>query len=175
VPTPLPDLAHRLLDLVVAGFDTAGVDLPETRYVAAGQPEQVAWDCEQVTVALAQVGAGLPLAPGQGAVPTPAHSGRQSLPTAELEVAIVRCAPTIDDQAETPDTGDADAAGSTALQDAWLLLRTIQAGIRQGQLTTDDPVASPVPSMAAVGPALPRGPDGGYAATVIRVSVQIMG
>jgi hypothetical protein len=172
VTYPLEATARRLLAAVVACFDDADVDLPARRYVAPGAAELVAHDCEQVTVALVQTYAGLPASAGQQLVPTPAHPGRQHLPTGVFEVAIVRCAPTADDDGEPPDAEDLDDAGAAFLADAALLLQAAQAGVRSGVFTSDTPGSQP--SSAANGPVIPIGPEGGFVASRIQVSVQLI-
>jgi hypothetical protein len=52
------ETAQILLDCVVEHYRAAGEPLPGRRYIAAGGVREVAYDCEQVTVACAGIGQG---------------------------------------------------------------------------------------------------------------------
>lgn len=52
------ETAQVLLDCVVEHYEASGEHLPERRYIAAGGIREVAYDCEQVTVACAGIGPG---------------------------------------------------------------------------------------------------------------------
>ena len=107
--------ARALLDLVVTAGTEQGVALPARRYITAGAAGGEAWDCEQLTVGLVQLGP-LPAA-GQAAEASRSSlvpAGAVPLSAAVLRVEIVRCAPVMDDDTDPPDPADETRAGTPA-------------------------------------------------------------
>lgn len=121
---PDPDLAENarsianmldaILERVVAGFERAGVALPERRYWRTGTPPV---DCEQLVVTFRQAYYG---PPGDEAATPQVCDGPRS---AVVEVRISRCVPTPKGTRATPPSGDEIQQASKAqVIDAWLLL-----------------------------------------------------
>jgi hypothetical protein len=168
---PLIDVAgaaHALLDLVLTAGTEQGVALPARRYITAGAAGGEAWDCEQLTVGLVQLGP-MP-ASGQAAevaVSSLVPAGAVPLAAAVLRVEIVRCAPVIDDDADPPDPADETAAGEQALQDA-ALLHLVRA-----RAATLAALTSGSPGDVRLGSVIPSGPQGGYAAMALTVAATI--
>lgn len=145
VITALYDLARDVLDVVVAGFSAAGVDLPARQYVQAGE---VAIDCEQVVVEIGRVFLGLP---GQEVA-----SGLKCCPPRSVSVVIwiSRCVPTMADDGST-DPDALDASSLAILTDGAVLLGTIIEAWKDGTLL------SLCDSIAFQG-MTPVGPEGGF-------------
>ena len=100
----LKDLGNAILANVEAEFAAAGIELPALRYVAPGPFQTVAFDCDQVTVAIDAVNRGEPGTPTSGYVLLSPFS-------AQITVAVVRmCMPVSDD--ETAPTAEEQAAAS---------------------------------------------------------------
>lgn len=160
--------AHALLDLVVSAGTEQGIALPARRYITSGAAGGEAWDCEQLTVGLVQLGP-LPAA-GQAAEASRSSlvpAGAVPLAAAVLRVEIVRCAPVMDDDAEPPDPADETAAGEQALRDAALLHLVRARAATLAALTGGSP------GDVRLGPVIPSGPSGGYAAMAMTVAVTI--
>lgn len=159
------DIAQRLLVFVEDHFAAAGVDLPERRYLVAGQPAQVAWDCEQLTVGMAGIGLGS--VPDQIS-PSPKTGIQVSVAEvrhAALIVEIVRCTPSVStDRRGTPvlpSPEAIDAAGQSMMIDAGLLS---QAMVRFSAHVAKD--LSAYSGRSQVGAVTPQGPEGGYHSVV---------
>lgn len=149
-PVGLHEIATQVLGAVVAFFDSAGVKLPARRYVAAGQPENVAWDDEQVSVTLAALYAGPPsvIAPARFTAGAPCPT----LLTADFAVEVVRADPA--SGITTPSLDVLEASGVIALTDAATLhaalLDVISGRVLERGTQTD------------LGPVRTIGPEGGF-------------
>lgn len=161
----LGEAAAEILALLVTLAAEEGVPLPERRYVAVGSPSAVAWDCDQVTVAL-QV-----LEPQQAFtfgvdqnVMAPADSSAFTFPNAVVGVQIVRCVPTLTEAGEPAPVGLHHTAGLTAMRDAALLRALAVRAARE-----------PMARASAVrgGSVTPTGPDGGMAAVTLTLGVSV--
>jgi hypothetical protein len=84
------EVAQMLLDGVVSHYADAGEPLPSRRYVAAGGAREVAYDCEQVTVALSGIGWGPSPDRSQGSQRTGTPMAALALRHAVFAVAVVR-------------------------------------------------------------------------------------
>lgn len=152
----LATTAGNILTAVVAHFDAAGVELPERRYVAAGHPREIAWDCEQLTVALEGIGWGQAR---DESAPNPRVGSPASVYAvrhAIVAVQLVRCTPKANGRDPLPTPEAIHAAGLAYMRDAGLLsqaLVTIAAELRAG-LTRE--------SSVELGAIESIGPDGGY-------------
>jgi hypothetical protein len=158
---PVRETAQALLDAVVATYDDAGVDLPDRQRVTAGDARTIAWDCEQVTVALVQL---LPAQSGQPAQTTytgRATAGTRLMRSALWEVQVVRCHP------EDPDQpAELEAAGREAMDDAALIAASIVRAIRDG-IGGEHTTAAPAE-------VAPLGPAGGFVATYGRLTTSVL-
>lgn len=118
--TRLADLADAALAAVEARYNASGLLLPERRYIHVGE---VAYDCEQLVVALASIDPGLP----QGAV-ADGVSGTPVAFTARIEVHLVRCAPTPSGgRVAAPKVSALNDAGRAALLDSREVLKALTA------------------------------------------------
>lgn len=144
-------IANQLLQAVVEHWSVAlaaalpdVVALPERRYVHAGDPSSVPWDCEQLTVSLNGIGFG----PAQDAAPTTPRAGGPanvlSVRHAVFDLALVRCIPTPSGRNATPPSmADLQAAGDRYMRDAGLLSQAlVRWGTRTRGLLVNDGASS---------------------------------
>jgi len=138
----LREMSQAILDAVVAHFAAAGVALPERRYVAPGDPAQIAWDCEQLVVALQGVGWGQSPSAGQALAKTGTMVGATGVRHAVFVIALIRCTPSDGDRdTGIPDAADIHAAGLDFMTDMGLLSQAlleacavVQAGFSRSAL-----------------------------------------
>lgn len=114
------DLLASVVDRMGDVYDdyTPPIVLPERQYVHAGE---VAWDCEQVVVTVVDLRHAFP---GETAKPLVCSPPRHI----HMEVWIVRCVPTLDDNGNPPSPAALDAAAHTELQDLWTLAYVLWKG-----------------------------------------------
>lgn len=162
---PVREVVERTLAGIVAAWPNNGLPLPDRQYIAAGLPQDTAWDCEQLTVAIAAL-------PPQrvGAAPTFTQAGRtaqhgQHLRSATVTVELVRCHPTMDDDT-LPDVEELLAAGLTQAED---LARMSDAIVTM--LTSADPFPR---AMCVLGPVLPTGVAGGFSGIAGSYTVDLL-
>lgn len=170
-PTALSvlELARLFLDGVEQHFADQGQVLPDRRFIAPGNPQLIAWDCEQLFVALTGIGIG-------AAPDTPVQSPRQGAPVSAFNVRhaifsiqLVRCTPTVGDtNAEFPAAEQIDAAGAQSMRDAGLLSDAVV--LMCSQLSK----ALPPGSTVQAGLTSSLGPEGGYHANEATVAVTAM-
>jgi len=158
-----------LLNLIEVCAAAEGVTLPARRYVSAGHPAEVVWDCDQVVIALAVLGEGISAAmQGGGTAKAPGSmvspGGVPHLPAAQLVAQIVRCAPALTSRGEPPTVAALEASGEEALTDAALLhlVRARWAASAPG-----------APTDVLLGQVLPAGPSGGFSAMSLTVAVTV--
>jgi hypothetical protein len=165
--TVVADLARRFLDGVVQHFADAGVTLPDRRFLAAGNPQLIAWDCEQLFVALTGIGIGpAPDAPVQ----SPRTGGPVSVFNvrhAIFSIQLVRCTPTVGESSNDPypPVTEIDAAGEQSIKDAGLLSDAVVrmcSKLRQ-ELGRNHSVQAGLTSSL--------GPEGGYHANEATVAI----
>lgn len=164
-------MATRILDAVVSHFEASAhaddVDLPDRRYVCAGDPLAVPWDCAQLTVAMQGVTTGAavdarPLSPRSG---TP--SGVALVRSVTYVVSLVRCVPVQDDVGNPPSVARMETAGRTFARDMGLLSQAVvelASQLREGL---------PVGQTVQAGEVAPVGPDGEYVGLVAPVSFTV--
>lgn len=167
------EIAETILNGVVAHYaaktDAEVEPLPARRYVNAGDPALLAWDCEQLTVSLQGVGFGQaadasPLAPQVGP-----SAGVFAVRHAILEVSLVRCVPGPDDNGNPPSDLVLYEAGATFMRDCGMLsqaLVEIASRIRQ-DLQPEGKVTA--------GEVVPAGPEGSFVAAVGLFQVSALG
>lgn len=159
--------AADVLAFCVTVAAAEGVTLPERQYVSAGRPEFVAWDCEQLTVALTVLDPSYAFTQGsEEYLPVTSALALPGMPTAVLGVSIVRCAPT-GEGANLPDVAAENEAGIRALDDA-AFLRTVAV-----RLATTGPPALPRVVAVRAGAVTPFGVEGGYSAMTLTLAVTI--
>lgn len=148
----IDNLAQQVLTAVENQFAASALELPSRRYVAAGEPLQIAWDCEQVVVALQGIGWGQA---EDLSVPTPKVAAQFAVTAvrhAVLSVQIIRCTPT--GNRGLPSAADVHAAGLTSMQDAGQLSQALVWLIAHLELGPD--------GHAQAGAITPLGPSGGF-------------
>lgn len=163
-PGRLFELCSAVKDAVIDGFAQAAVDLPARRYVANGQ-QQVAYDCEQLTVAhtITQGHTGSVVNLGLTANP---RDAAWALRSAVVSVTIVRCAPTphTSGQSITPPSVDAEETSAAEMYaDGQLALNSLIAAAKAGDLGSCRTVAF----LDLQTP----GTSGGFASSVLRVQL----
>lgn len=159
----LPDVAERLLQLIVATAKQAEISLPERQYVAPGIGGAEAWDGAQLTVAL------LSLDPTSAAVQSTGAGGGSrgwfGPPSATLRAEIVRDTPTVTDDGLYLAAEVYHASGMAAMADA-ALLSTVR-GLVPATFGDDG-------RTVRLGQVLPAGPEGGLAGTVLVVTLDLL-
>lgn len=155
--TRLHDFATDILTAVEDAFADAGVALPARRYVHHGA---VAYDCDQLVVALERFALGLPGAEDQ----TPIRCAVAR--TAIFAVHLLRCVPSSSGSGTAPTPESLDASSLELMVDAWLLLTGVLATYGAGELSTR------CDSLAIIG-LDPYGPQGGYGGSVLRIGAQV--
>lgn len=155
-----------LIEDTAAAVTPTPVTLPGRRYVAAGAAGAEPWDCEQVTVALVQLGGNLAVQQSDGAGSSGSASG-VPLPSLTLTAEIVRAHPVIGDDGTLPTAAALGVAGAAAMRDA-ALLHAVRARVMGSAALTGG-----VGGDVRLGPVLPAGPEGGYAGTRLTVAVTL--
>lgn len=167
----LQPVADGLMAWVVDAFAAEGVNLPERRTLAPGSPGEIAWDCEQVALALATLtpsgGGGVAnLLPQAG---SPAGVGLVRLATWSIQV--VRCTPEPDEDGNPPDVGQLAAAGAAQLADIGVLSQCL-AGLAS---STPGTVAWLQPgTVINAGGVATLGPAGGFHGAEATVSISTL-
>lgn len=161
------ELARKFLDGVVDHFATAGVELPDRRFLAAGNPQLIAWDCEQLFVALTGLGIGpapdSPVQSPRAGGPIGAFNVRHAI----FSIQLVRCTPTVADGSDQPfpSAAEIDAAGERSINDAGLLSDAVvrMCSQLQQELGRNHSVQAGLTSSL--------GPEGGYHANEATVAI----
>ncbi|HEY2101512.1 MAG TPA: hypothetical protein VGH72_33950 [Pseudonocardia sp.] len=152
----LATVANALLSDTVAFFAQNGIQLPKRQYVGAGSPADIAWDCEQLVVALASVGWGrsvdaTQLSPSFGKV-----ASVNAMRHAEISIALVRKTPVISGRGVVPTPDELNKAGQQFLLDAGTLSQAMVNFV-----SFENP-AIPDGCNVQAGSVQPFGPEGGY-------------
>lgn len=121
----LSTVPNALLIAVVDYFTANGVELPERRYVTAGDPNLVAWDCEQLVICLADLGWGRATDATQLSPSFGKSASVNAMRHATYAVILVRCTPHIGDDAQPPSAEVLNAAGVGLMADAGLLSQAL--------------------------------------------------
>jgi hypothetical protein len=153
------ELAQKTLDAVVAHFDAADVLLPDRRYVAPGNPQLIAWDCEQLVVALTGIGWGAAPDSAAQSMKPGSQISAFGIRHAVFSVQLVRCTPiSKDTRTPWPPPEEIQASGIKFMQDAGRLsqaLVTVVAELRQS-------IAQDRAGLVEAGVLTSLGPEGGY-------------
>lgn len=110
-----------ILTDVGAFFAGNNVELPTRRYLAPGAPGLIAWDCEQLMVCLAAIQWGINDDAVQPAPQIGAGAGIYEIRAAQWSVQLVRCTPSMGEDAEPPAASVIHASGVGFLMDAGML------------------------------------------------------
>lgn len=162
MPNPIFNTASDLLGVVEDVFTTAGIALPDRRYVTFGE---VALDCELCVVSITL---------GRHGTADEASSGLPSFPgspftrSLDMDVWVIRCVPTLtDDEPDKIPTAEALLASAEELtDDAW----TLWSGLKQKH--TDGSLMSGCTSVF-FGDLNPYGPEGGMGGSTLSLSIQL--
>jgi hypothetical protein len=159
-PLLLRPQAEGLLAEVVAFYDANDVELPDRRIIAPGAPGQIAWDCDQVSVALAGVTTGS--AAGQvNVAPQLGAMAGVGLPRfATWSVQVIRCTPNPDEDGNPPPAEKLNAAGAWGLVDVGLLSQCFVLMAATAISTQRDWL--PIGGTINAGQVASLGPQGGY-------------
>lgn len=129
------ELGASILAGVVDHFDAAGATLPDRRYLAAGDPQSIAWDCEQLVVALSNIGWGSAVDVANPSPKPSAQISAMGVRHAVFSIQLVRCTPVSTKANDTvPPVEQIQAAGEQFMRDAGMLsqsLVTLVAELRQ--------------------------------------------
>lgn len=150
-------MSQSILGAVQEHFADAAVTLPERQYIAPGDPLQIAWDCEQLVVAIQGVGWGQAPSDSTQSPKIGGHISATGVRHAIFVVSLIRCTPSDGD----PDTGlpeaaDIHAAGLEYMRDMGLLSQALVvacAAVRAGLDRS---------SLVEAGAVNPSGPSGGF-------------
>lgn len=152
-------IAQTILTVIENHYKTAdNTCLPARRVIAPGNPRLIAWDTEQLVIALSGI--------GLGAAPTqPGFAQRTGNPVsaagirhAVFEIQLVRCVPESKDSMGPPHATTVTASGLALMRDAGLLSQALVEG--------SDAVAALLGMRGSVEPGAVQtlGPEGGMAA-----------
>lgn len=168
---PVYAAAEELLELLVAVAAAEAVDLPPRVYISAGRPENVAWDCEQLVLAMSALEPQIAFLQGVEELSgTPASSSLPSFPTALLGISLVRChpEPVITRDNVIPPSVEAEcAAALVSMTDAALLRRFAVEAMKVA------PGSGVHLTAVRAGSVLPGGPEGGFSGTTLALAVTL--
>lgn len=153
--THVADIAQSLLDEVIERLGNEGIELPERRFVHAGQTVH---DCEQLSVSFVRIYNGVPGREVAGEIPCAMTK------TAEFTIQLVRCVPSLDEN-ELPSGPELHASGLALATDAFALWRGLILAYKEKTLARYlDMAVGPVEALDALG---------GFGGTSVTVSVQL--
>lgn len=160
-------IAETLLAVMEEHFAAAAVALPERRYVVAGDPLSIAWDCEQLVVGMTGIGWGQAEDRSSLSGKVAAQTSVVAVRHVIFSIQLVRCTPSKGSGRTNalPEVADMHAAGLAYMRDAGLIsqaLVTACARLRAG-LDLD--------GMALPGAVNPLGPDGGFHAVDASIAI----
>jgi hypothetical protein len=151
----LNDLLDGIVERVIAGYDAAGVSLPDRRYWTMQAP---AWDCEQMVVSFVQAYVG-PVG-DEAATPQRCESPRSAV----CDVQVVRCIPGLQPRGKAPTVEQIESAARALGIDAWLLL----------DISADfDMWENFGPGMGVIATVDVGEPEGGFQAVTLHVTLAI--
>lgn len=129
-PDRLWNLAVDVKMAIIDGFAAAAVELPARQYVTYGNP---AHDCAQLVVSL-EATAGTEGNIAQEIVDPVLGKAGHAMRYARFGITLIRCVPVVQDDAEPPTVEDEEQASEAILTDTVLLLNSIVAAQRAGDL-----------------------------------------
>jgi hypothetical protein len=151
----LHTVAKALLVAVGNYFAANGVNLPTRQYITTGDPAIVAWDCEQLTVCLANIEWGRSRDATQFSPTFGKAASINAMRHAIYAITLVRCCPTIDDTGTLPSAQALDDAGLASMLDAGLMSQALVNFVAFAN------PAIPVGCNIQAGSVQPLGPEGG--------------
>jgi len=172
-PVLLLPQAEGLLAELEAFYAANGVALPDRRVVAPGAPGTIAWDCEQVVVALSQLTTGS----GSGQVNVLPQWGSPAgvglIRYATWSVQVIRCTPQMDDDGNAPTAEALLAAGVSGLADAGLMSQCFVSMAATANAIPRDwmPIGGAI-NAGQVTSLGPEGPFHGYEAAVTLTAME---
>lgn len=175
----LDGIADMILQQIVRTFARAEVALPERRYVAAGTPRDVAWDCEQLTVALSGIGWGPASDRSVGSRQPGSEVSALAMRHAVYAISLVRPYPVWDPEQdpherEFPPAEQLHERGLAHLRDSGLLSQSL---VSLCSTVQDDPAVKHLRGMGGpYGLVLPGlvesiGPSGGFVSVETSLTV----
>lgn len=159
------EIAQTLRDGVAAHWaahtDPDVAPLPDRRLLVGGDAAVVAWDCEQLTVAMQGIGNGQSDDTAATAPQIGAGASVFNMRHVVFEVLLLRCVATMDDDGTPPTVTVLESEGERFLRDAGMLSQALTeiASRVKGKLLEPG-------GIARVGQILPVGPEGGFAGNV---------
>lgn len=164
------ELGLKVLKTVEEHFAAAEVSLPDRRYLAAGNPSLVAWDCEQLVVGLSGIGWGAAPDTAPISVKPSAHMSVAGVRHAVFSIQLVRCTPTVsDEEAEMntpyPAAEEIHAAGVAFMRDAGLISQALVEMVSRLQQGLDRS------GIAQAGVVNTLGPEGGHHAVEATLAI----
>lgn len=163
--TRIADTATQILSQLVTRLAALGLDVPDRRYVHAGQIaiDFAGKDCaDELVVAWADAYQGTP----EGEIRAPIGGGAPS--TALFQILLTRCVPTMDANTLAPSASDLNDAGVQIMTDAFTLLRAVFEAESDGDLVTEGC------SLSTLGRLIPYGPEGGVGGSVLQLLVNLV-
>jgi hypothetical protein len=151
----LAGIPQAVLAAVIRYFEANAVDLPDRRYVTAGDPNLVAWDCSQLVVCLTDLGWGRAADATQLSPSFGKAASINAMRHATYSVLLTREVPTIEDGGELPAAADLNTSGLDVMRDAGILSQALVNFV-----TWRDP-SLPVGGSAQAGAVQMIGPAGG--------------
>ncbi|MDN5919191.1 MAG: hypothetical protein L0I76_29545 [Pseudonocardia sp.] len=153
--------AVRLLVAVVAHFDDHDWDLPERRYIAAGQQQTLAVDDEHLCVSLIGMTPGASDATTKGGGYPSKGASAAIVARAAYMLRLMRCVAVIDDDGCPPPAEQIHADGLRLLADPGRLLDAVYTWA----------AAEPHNLTVTIGQVDPVGPEGGMAGHLLAVTL----
>jgi hypothetical protein len=169
-PLVLAPTAQGLLDWVETSYANASRALPERKVIVPGAPGVIAWDCEQLTVALASITTGGTVASVNILPQIGSGAGVGLLRQATWSIQVVRCSATTADDGAPPSVAELDAAAMTQLDDAGMLSQAL-VNLVSAQLR---PEWLPPGAVVNAGQVATLGPEGGFQAVEATVTLSAM-
>lgn len=149
-------MMETILDRVIAGYEQAGVSLPDRRYWTLATP---AVDCEQLVVSFVQAYIGSP--GDEAAEPQRCHSPR----SAAIDIQVSRCIPSVGSRGRAPSAADIQAGSEALAIDAYLLLDIAAS------LDVWDPIGPP--SLGVIATVDVTEPQGQYQSVTLHLTAAI--
>ena len=165
----LPTVATTVLNAVTAHFAAGGVELPSRQSIAAGSPNEIAWDCEQLTVALQGVGWGQAEEAFSQNVQTGTGMSAQGSRHAVILVGLVRCTPTLSSDGNPPTPEQITSGGLAFFKDAGMLSQALVTACAD----LKNAVAMGRGNVARSGLIDPIGPSGGFVGMVGSIYISL--
>jgi hypothetical protein len=170
LPLQLAPTGQGLLDWVETSYANAGRTLPERRVLVPGAPGVIAWDCEQLTVALASITTGGTVASVNILPQLGSGAGVGLLRQATWAIQVVRCSPTPDEDGNPPSVDELTAAADLQLDDAGMLSQAL-VNLVAAQL---HPEWLPPGGVVNAGQVATLGPEGGFQAVEASLTLSAM-